>query len=79
LPGQPLLEWRGWNGVQRAWIAGQGDSVAIVDAVDIYARKAGEFDKWLFDRIAHKYRTDIDVYVRECAEFNREYDRLFGG
>lgn len=79
LPGEPLLEWKGWNGAQRAWIAGQGGAVAIVDAVDIYARKAGEFDKWLFDRIALKYKTDIDAHLRECADFNREYDRVFGG
>ncbi|MFJ4829450.1 hypothetical protein ACIP79_05915 [Streptomyces sp. NPDC088747] len=79
LPGDPLLEWRGWNGIQRTWIAGQGDVVAIVDAVDTYARKVGEFDKWLFDRIALKYRADIDVYMHECAKFNREHDRVFGG
>ncbi|MCX4972410.1 hypothetical protein [Streptomyces sp. NBC_00620] len=79
LPGEPLLEWKGWNGVQRTWIAGQGDAVAIVDAVDTYACKAGEFDKWLFDRIALECRADIDVYMRECAEFNREHDRVFGG
>ncbi|WP_210592275.1 hypothetical protein [Streptomyces sp. GESEQ-35] len=78
LPGESLLEWKGWNSAQRLWIAGQGDAVAIVDAVDTYACKAGNFDKWLFARIALKFKADIDGYVRECAEFNREHDRVFG-
>lgn len=79
LPAAPLLAWSRWSGELRAWIAGQGDAVVIVDVVDGYACKAGELDKWLFDRIARKYRADIDAYLRECAEFNREVDRAFGG
>jgi hypothetical protein len=31
-----------------------GDAVEIVDVVDTYARMAGEFDRWLFDRIGLK-------------------------
>ncbi len=79
LPAEPLLAWSRWSGELRAWIAGQGEAIVIVDVVDTYARKAGEFDKWLFERIALKYRSDIDVYLRECVEFDREVDRVFGG
>jgi hypothetical protein len=79
LSGEPLIGWSGWNGKQRAWISGQGDAVAVVDTVDAYACKAGGFDNWLFDRIALKYGADIEVYLRECVEFNRERGRVFGG
>lgn len=51
----PLLEWDGWNTGTRAWIAGHGEHVPIVDIVDTYARVADEFDRWLADRIAVKY------------------------
>ncbi|MGW2827458.1 hypothetical protein ACWC24_41795 [Streptomyces sp. NPDC001443] len=78
LPGESLLRAGVWNGDQRAWIAAQGEAVVIVDVVDSYARKAGEFDKWLFDRIGLKCRADIDAYLRERAEFDREVERLFG-
>ncbi|MDX3613057.1 hypothetical protein [Streptomyces europaeiscabiei] len=78
LPAEPLLAWSRWSGELRTWIAGQGDAVVIVDVVDTYARKAGELDKWLFDRITLKYRADIDPYLRECAEFDREVARVFG-
>jgi hypothetical protein len=78
LPAEPLLAWSRWSGELRAWIAGQGDEIVIVNVVDAYARKAGEIDKWLFDRIALKYRSDIDAYLHECVEFDREVDRVFG-
>lgn len=78
LPADPLLAWSRWSGELRIWIASQGDAVVIVDVVDAYARKAGELDKWLFDRIALKYQADIDPYLRECAEFDREVARVFG-
>ena len=51
----PLLEWDGWNAGTRAWIAGHGEQVPIVDIVDTYARVADEFDRWLADQIAMKY------------------------
>jgi hypothetical protein len=78
LPSKPLLTWDRWNSSVRAWIVGQGEAVAIVEVVDVYARLAGEFDKWLFDRIGLKYRTEIDTFLREQEEYTREYDRVFG-
>lgn len=78
LPGKPLLIWDGWNRSVRAWIVGQGEAVAIVDVVDVYARLAGEFDKWLFDRIGLKYTTEIDAFLREQEEYSREVQRVFG-
>jgi hypothetical protein len=47
LPTGPLLEWDGWNANTRAWIAGRGNDIPIVDVVDTYARLADEFDRWL--------------------------------
>jgi len=41
-------------------------------------RLAGEFDKWLFDRIGLKYTTEIDAFLREQEEYTREFDRVFG-
>lgn len=78
LSSKPLLTWDGWNSSMRAWIAGQGEAVAIVDVVDVYARLAGEFDKWLFDRIGLKYTTEIDAFLCEQEEYTREFDRVFG-
>jgi hypothetical protein len=40
LPGEPLLIWDGWKSSVRAWIAAQGEAVAIVEVVDVYARLA---------------------------------------
>ncbi len=77
LPSKPLLTWDGWNSSMRAWIVGQGEAVAIVDVVDVYARLAGEFDKWLFDRIGLKYTTEIDAFLCEQEEYTREFDRVF--
>jgi hypothetical protein len=64
LPAAPLLEWDGWNAGTRAWIAGRGGHVPIVDVVDTYARAADEFDRWLADRIGVKYRADIEALRR---------------
>jgi hypothetical protein len=64
LPSAPLLEWDGWNADTRAWIAGQGAGVAIVDVVDIYAQLADGLDRWLADRIALKYQAEIDAFRR---------------
>jgi hypothetical protein len=61
LPAGPLLEWDGWNSSTRAWIAGRGSDVPIVEVVDAYARVAGEFDRWLADRIGVKYRPGIEA------------------
>jgi len=78
LPGKPLRTWDGWNSSVRAWIAGQGEAVPIVDVVDTYARMTGDFDKWLYGRIGLKYKTEIDTFLREQEEYTREYDRVFG-
>jgi hypothetical protein len=78
LPCEPLLSWDGWNSSTRAWIVAQGEAVAIVDIVDVYARLAGEFDKWLFDRIGLKYAAEIDAFLSEQDEYTREFDRVFG-
>lgn len=74
----PLLTWDGWNNSTRTWIAAQGEAVAIVDVVDAYARMAGDFDKWLFDRIGLKYKAEIDLFQHEQDEYTREFGRVFG-
>jgi hypothetical protein len=78
LPGKPLLTWDGWNSSVRAWIADQGEAIAIVDVVDVYARITGEFDKWLVGRIGLKYKAEIDAFLREQEKYTREVDRIFG-
>jgi hypothetical protein len=78
LPSEPLLAWDGWNSSVRAWIIGQREAVAIVGVVEVYARMAGEFDKWLFDRIGLKYATEIDAFLTEQREYAREVKRIFG-
>jgi hypothetical protein len=78
LPSKPLLTWDGWNSSMKAWIGGQGEDIGIVEVVDVYARMAGEFDKWLFDRIGIKYVTEIDAFMREQEEYTREFDQVFG-
>ena len=78
LPRNPLLTWDGWNSNMKAWIGGQGEDIGIVEVVDVYARMAGEFDKWLFDRIGIKYVPEIDAFMREQEEYTREFDRVFG-
>jgi len=62
----------------RAWIADQGEAIAIVDVVDVYARITGEFDKWLVGRIGLKYKAEIDAFLREQEKYTREVDRIFG-
>ena len=78
LPSEPLLAWDGWKRSVRAWIVGQGEAVAVVDVVDVYARLTGEFDKWLFDRIGLKYSTEIDAFLREQEEYAHEVNQVFG-
>ena len=78
MPGEPLLTWDGWNSSIRAWIAAQGEAVAIVDVIDVYAQLAGEFDKWPFDRIGLKYRQEADAFLREQEKYTREVERVFG-
>jgi hypothetical protein len=62
----------------RAWITAHGEAVAIVDVVDAYARLAGEFDKWLFDRIGLEYKQEIDAFLSEQEKYTREHARVFG-
>lgn len=64
LSAAPLLEWDGWNADTRAWIAGHGEHVPIVDVIDTYAQVANEFDRWLADRISVKYRADTEASRR---------------
>ncbi|MEU5552129.1 hypothetical protein ABZ738_20365 [Micromonospora sp. NPDC047793] len=75
---QPLLEWSRWNSEIKRWIAGQGDHLEIVSMIDGYARIAGDFDKWLHDRIGLKYASEIREYEDAANAFNRELDRTFG-
>jgi hypothetical protein len=62
----------------RAWITGWGEAIATVDVVDAYARMAGEFDKWLFDRVGLKCKPEIDAFLCEQEKYTREFDRVFG-
>jgi hypothetical protein len=78
LPVKPLLTWDSWNSSTRTWLVDQGEAVAIVEVVDVYARKTGDFDKWLSDRIGLKYRAEINDFLREQKEYTREFDRIFG-
>jgi hypothetical protein len=75
---QHLQEWPGWKEDARKWLTAQDEQIEIVPVVDGYARIAGTFDKWLFDRIGRKYETEIRAYNEEAAEFNREWARVFG-
>jgi hypothetical protein len=76
LPCAPLLEWD-WSSGVREWLANQGNAVAIVDVVANYAHKAGDFDKWLLDRIGLKYATEIQKYRRDAEIYQRDFDRVF--
>jgi len=75
---QDLQEWAGWKGEARAWITTQDEQIEIVPVVDGYARIAGAFDKWLSERIGHKYAAEIRAYNEEAEAFNREWARVFG-
>ncbi|WP_194822586.1 hypothetical protein [Micromonospora sp. S-DT3-3-22] len=75
---QPLLEWSRWNSDIKRWIASRGDCLEIVSMIDGYARIAGDFDKWLHDRIGLKYASEIREYEDSANAFNRELDRTFG-
>ncbi len=75
---QQLQEWPGWKGDARAWLAAQGEQIEIVPVVDGYARIAGAFDKWLYDRVGRKYAAEIRAYNEEAEAFNREWARVFG-
>lgn len=78
LPCEPLLRWKGWNQGQRKSIADFGDAVPIVDVVDTYARKVGEFDRWLFDRIGLKYAVAISAFLCDQEGYTQEVDRRYG-
>jgi hypothetical protein len=75
---QPLMEWSGWKGDTRKWLASQDRQLEIVPMIDGYARIAGSFDKWLHDRIGLKYASEIREYEKAAEAFNREFDRAFG-
>lgn len=77
LPCAPLLEWD-WSSGVKEWLASCGEAVEIVDVVDTYARKAGDLDKWLFDRIELKYRPEIQEFEQAREEHAREVDAVFG-
>jgi hypothetical protein len=77
LPCGPLLQWD-WSSGIKDWITEHEDAVEIVAVIDSYARKAGSFDKWLFDMIAARNSDDIrDFYIAQ-EKHTREYDRVFG-
>jgi hypothetical protein len=78
LTRQPLQEWSGWKEDSRAWLTAQGEQIEIVPIVDGYARIAGAFDNWLYDRIGRKYAVEIHAYNEEAEAFNREWARVFG-
>ena len=78
LPCAPLLRWNNWNRTTKAWIAGHGEAVDIVEIVNAYAGAVGAFDRWLFDRIELKYAADIDAFLREQRDFTLEVDQAFG-
>ena len=65
LPCEPLLRWDKWSSDTRRWIDGCGEAVPIVDVVDCYARTAGTFDRWVYERIGLKYAEDIAIFLRE--------------
>jgi hypothetical protein len=75
----PLREWKKWTAAARSWLDAQTGDIQIVDLLDGYARLAGEFDKWLHDRIAAKFGEEIHAYRAEAAAFDREVSRVFGG
>jgi hypothetical protein len=75
---QHLQEWPGWKGNGKSWLAAQDEQIEIVPAVDGYARIAGAFDRWLYDRIGRKYAAEIRAYNEEAESFNREWARVFG-
>lgn len=75
---QHLQEWTGWTGDARAWLTAQGEQIEIVPVLDGYARIAGAFDKWLYDRIGGKHAAEIRAYNEEAEAFNREWARVFG-
>lgn len=78
LPVEPLLKWGGWNRADRDWIKGHGEAVSIVDVVDQYAKMASDHDRWLHDRIATSFATEISVYKAAAAAFDAEHARIFG-
>ena len=73
-----LQEWQGWRSEVKVWLSGQDEEIDIVPILDNYARIAGGFDKWLYERIGRKYETEIREYYGEAEEFNREHSRVFG-
>jgi hypothetical protein len=75
---QQLQEWPGWKSDAEAWLTAQGEQIEIVPVVDGYARIAGAFDRWLYDRIGRKYAAEIRAYNEEAEAFNREWARVFG-
>jgi hypothetical protein len=77
LPCAPLLEWD-WSSGVKEWIASCGEAVSIVDVVHTYARKAADFDKWLFERVGLKYATEIQEFQQVRGECTREFDQVFG-
>jgi hypothetical protein len=62
----------------RIWLQAQSRDIEIVGVLDGYARLAGEFDKWLHDRIGAKYAAEIQAYEEAAEAFDREWDRAFG-
>jgi hypothetical protein len=75
---QHLQEWPRWTRDAKAWLAAQSEQIDIVLLVDGYARIAGAFDKWLYDRIGRKYAAEIRAYNEEAKAFNREWTRVLG-
>lgn len=75
---QSLEDWEGWKADAKAWLSAQGKDIDMVPIVDNYARIAGAFDKWLYDRIGEKYEAEIRAYNDEVELFNLEHARVFG-
>ncbi|WP_329058125.1 hypothetical protein [Amycolatopsis sp. NBC_01480] len=72
LPCDALLDWTDRNSKITTWLARHpGGVVDIGEVLDGYARRAGNLDDWLQQRIGIEYRGEIDQFAAAEDAFFR--------
>jgi hypothetical protein len=72
LPCDALLNWTDWNTEIITWLAElPSDVVDIGELLGGYARRAGNLDHWLHERIGTEHRSEIDQFAAAEDAFFR--------
>jgi hypothetical protein len=65
-----LLSWSGWKAGSKEYLAGAGDSVRLIAAVNAYVEAMSGLYDWVFEQFEQLHGEDIDAANALVAQFN---------